>query len=239
MSQMRRTLPFATPPQLVILDFDGVVADSELLSNTLLAEFLSSEGLPTTVEQAMARYMGRRWADNQARIRADFDRPLDDGFFDRYHAFVGPRMRSDVIAVPHVVSFIAANREHRFCVASSSSPGWLDHGTDKFGLRPHLGANLFSATAVARGKPAPDIFLHAANQMGIEPHECVVIEDSPAGIEGAVAAGMVALGFLGGAHVDDGFGARLTAAGAAGLASNYREVAHAIGMRAPAQPDQG
>lgn len=234
MTPTRRTLPLATPPQLVILDFDGVVADSELLSNTLLAEFLTSEGLPTSVEQAMARYMGRRWTDNQARIREDFGRPLDGEFFDRYHAFVGPRMRSDVTAVPHVVSFIAANEDRRFCVASSSSPGWLDHGTDKFGLRAHLGANLFSATAVARGKPAPDIFLHAAQRMGIDPQDCVVIEDSPAGIEGAVAAGMVALGFLGGAHVDDGFGERLTAAGAAGLASTYHEVAAAIGLRAPA-----
>ena len=74
---MQRRLPFATPPQLVILDFDGVVADSELLSNTLLAEFLSSEGLPTTVEQAMSHYMGRRWDENQQRISEHLGRTLE------------------------------------------------------------------------------------------------------------------------------------------------------------------
>lgn len=233
MSRKSHALPLAAPPPLVILDFDGVVADSELLSNTLLAEFLSAEGLPTTVEQSMTRYMGRRWADNQARIREDFGRHLDDAFFERYHAYVGPRMRSDVMPVADVVAFIEANAGHRFCVASSSSAGWLDHGTDKFGLRAHIGSHLFSATAVARGKPAPDIFLYAARQMGVAPHECVVVEDSPAGIEAAVAAGMVALGFLGGAHVRDGHAQRLTDAGATGLADTYHEVAHLVGMRAP------
>jgi HAD superfamily hydrolase (TIGR01509 family) len=217
----------------VILDFDGVVADSELLSNTLLAEFLTAEGLPTTIEQSMARYMGRRWADNQALIRADFARPLDDAFFDRYHEFVGPRMRRDVTPVPGVVEFMAANGKHRFCVASSSSPGWLDHGTDKFGLRPHLGSNLFSASEVPRGKPAPDIFLHAAQRMSVAPHNCVVIEDSPAGIEGAIAAGMIAIGFLGGAHVRDGHGEMLVAAGAAALAQSYQDVARLICAELP------
>ena len=177
--------------------------------------------------------MGRRWADNQERIRDDFGRTLDANFFDRYHRFTSPRMRSEVMAVPGVAAFLEANRDIRFCVASSSSIGWLDHGTDKFALRGHLGANLFSATEVKRGKPAPDIFLHAAERMGVVPGACAVIEDSVAGVEGAVAAGMTAIGFLGGAHIRDGHAAILSSAGAHAIANDYAHVARLLHLRAP------
>lgn len=231
---MASVLPIAkTPPALVILDFDGVVADSELLSNTLLAEFLTQKGLPTTVEQAMANYMGRRWPDIQAKIRSAFDRPVPADFFEHYTAFENGRMRQDVQPVPGIAALLDANRDRRFCVASSSSVSWLDHATDKFGLRHHLGRNLFSGTDVARGKPAPDIFLMAARRMGVEPHACAVIEDSVAGVTGAVAAGMTAIGFLGGAHIRDGHAATLRAAGAHALAANHHEVADHLGLQRP------
>ena len=226
-------LPLKVPPQLVILDFDGVVADSELLSNTLWAEFLTAEGLATTPEQSMARYMGRRHEDNMKRIADDFGRPLPSSFRDRMRTFTGDRMRNDVQAVPSVAAFLAANSAQRFCVASSSSLEWLDHGTEKFGLRPHLGRNLFSGSQVANGKPAPDIFLLAASRMGVEPHHCAVIEDSPAGVQGAVAAGMTAIGFLGGAHIRDGHSAILEAAGAHALARSFGEVAGLLKLRQP------
>lgn len=213
------------PPDLIILDFDGVVVDSELLANTLLAEFLTGEGLPTTLEQSMTHYMGRRWTDAEARIAARMGRPLPADFHERYRAHSSGPMRARVEAIAGVAEFVQAHSHRRFCVASSSNPGWLDHGVDKFGLRPALGVNLFSATAVARGKPAPDIFLHAANQMDIHPSRCAVIEDSPAGIEGAIAAGMMAIGFLGGSHIRAGHAERLNAAGAHGLAHTYADVA--------------
>ena len=217
----QRPIRFALPPELIILDFDGVVADSELLSNTTLAEYLTSEGLPTSVEQAMARYMGRRWADCEARIAEDFGRPLRADFQEHYRAFESGRIRRDVQAIPGVADFLAAQSQLKFCVASSSNISWLDHGVDKFGLRAHLGTHLFSATEVANGKPAPDIFLYAANRMGVAPHNCVVIEDSAAGVQGAIAANMTAIGFLGGAHIRPGHGEKLTAAGAHGLAESY------------------
>lgn len=222
--------PLATAPDLVILDFDGVVADSELLSNTLLAEFVTREGVPTSVEHAIHRYMGRRWADCEAAIADDFGRPLAADFQDRYRAFESGRMRRDVEAVPGIVAFLEANRQRRFCVASSSQLGWLDHGTDKFGLRQHLGKNLFSATEVARGKPAPDIFLHAARRMHTAFDRCVVLEDSVAGVQGAIAAGMTVIGFLGGAHIRDGHGDKLLSAGAHGVASNFVEVARMLAL---------
>jgi len=109
-------------------------------------------------------------------------------------------------------------------MASSSEHAWLNHCVEKFGLRPHFGQNLFSAAEVANGKPAPDIFLHAARQMGVSPEACLVLEDSPSGITGALAAGMTAVGFLGGSHVLDGHAGRLRLAGAHHLARNFAEV---------------
>ena len=218
----------AEPPELIILDFDGVVADSELLSNTLLSEFLTQEGLPTSIEQAIDRYMGRRWPDNQARIQAQFDRPLPADFFERFRAFEDGRMRREVQAVQGIATFLAAYPARKFCVASSSSMSWLDHGVDKFGLRGSLGSNLFSASEVANGKPAPDIFLHAATKMCVAPERCAVLEDSAAGVQGAIAAGMSTIGFLGGAHIRDGHGDMLREAGAHMFARDFGEVARLL-----------
>lgn len=227
------------PLDLIILDFDGVVVDSELLSNSLVAEFLTKSGVPTTTEQAMTRYMGRRWADIEARIAQDHlaatGRPAAPDFMTQYRTFENGRMRRDVLAVPGVATFLAAHAATRFCVASSSTPDWLEHGADKFNLRPFLGTNLFSATLVKRGKPAPDIFLYAADRMGVAPHKCAVIEDSAAGVEGAVAAGMTAIGFLGGAHIRKGHDDKLLAAGAHAIANTFGEVAQLLRLHLGSQ----
>ena len=162
-------------PELIILDFDGVVVDSELLANALLGEFLTGEGLPTTTEQAIERYMGRRWIDCEERIAESFGRPLPPDFHARYRTFENGRMRRDVRPVPGIETLLRHNRDTRFCVASSSNISWLDHNADKFALRSYLDTNLFSASEVANGKPAPDVFLYAAQRMGVAPSRCVVI----------------------------------------------------------------
>jgi HAD superfamily hydrolase (TIGR01509 family) len=172
--------------------------------------------------------MGRRWPDNQARIRAQFGRPLPEDFFTRYSDFENGRMRREVNAVAGVQAFFAAHRAHKFCVASSSSISWLDHGVDKFDMRGTLGRNLFSATEVKNGKPAPDIFLHAAARMGVAPEKCAVLEDSAAGVQGGVAAGMMTIGFLGGAHIRAGHGEMLETSGAHALARDYGDVARIL-----------
>jgi HAD superfamily hydrolase (TIGR01509 family) len=222
------------PPSLIILDFDGVVADSELLANTLLAEFLTLHGLPTTAEQSIAHYMGRRWTDTEARVANQLGRALPPNFQEQYRAFVDGRVRVGVEAVPGVADFLIRQRHRTFCVASSSTPDWLAHGVDKFGLRHALEGRLFSATAVKNGKPAPDIFLYAAERMGVPPQSCAVLEDSEAGVAGAVAAGMTVLGFLGGAHIRPGHGERLRAAGAHALACTFAEVEGHLGLAAHA-----
>jgi HAD superfamily hydrolase (TIGR01509 family) len=222
------------PPELIIFDFDGVVADSELLANTILAEFLTSQGLPTTAEESIKLYMGRRWADTEARVAAAMQRPTPADFQDRYRTFVDGRIRAGVQAVPGVVDFLSQHPTRPVCVASSSTPDWLEHGVAKFGLGHALNNRLFSATAVKNGKPAPDIFLHAAAQMGVAPHLCAVLEDSDAGVRGGVAAGMTVIGFLGGAHIRDGHGAQLIEAGAHALAHSYADVARLLRLEASA-----
>ena len=215
----------AEPFDLIIFDFDGVVADSELLANTLLADYLTSLGKPTTVDDSIRLFMGKRPEDIAALAIDWIGRPDMTDFSERYRDFSRPRMLAEVQPVPGVAEFLRQSAHLPRCVASSSRIVWLDHNVDKFGFRGHFGANLFSASEVKNGKPAPDIFLLAASRMGIEPKRCLVLEDSSAGVTGAKAAGMKTVGFLGGSHIRSNHRARLEAAGADIIAESYGDVA--------------
>lgn len=214
----------STTPQLIIFDFDGVVADSETIANQALADYITSLGRPTTLDESIHMFMGKRFADVQSAVEAWLGRPLPATMEQDYRAKTRVVMRRDVGPVAGVAAFLDGHRHMARCVASSSSIEWLDHCVDKFGMRPHFGKNLFSATAVRHGKPAPDIFLYAAQQMAAEAQATLVIEDSPAGVTGAKAAGMTVIGFLGGSHSRDGHRERLEAAGADHIAHSYDDV---------------
>lgn len=211
-------------PSLIIFDFDGVVADSEVIANTALAAYLTELGRPTTLDDSIREFMGKRHEDMLGAVDRWLGRPRHASFSEDYRERTRGIMREQVQPVAGVGEFIARIAHVPKCVASSSSRGWLDHCVDKFGFRPHFGDNLFSATEVQNGKPAPDIFLLAAARMGVLPAEAVVIEDSPMGVMGAKAAGMTTIGFLGGSHRRDGFAQRLTAAGADVIAEDYAAV---------------
>ncbi|MEZ5815951.1 MAG: HAD-IA family hydrolase [Hyphomicrobiaceae bacterium] len=216
-------------PALVIFDFDGVVADSEMLANTLLADSITTHlGKPTTLDDSIRLFMGKRWEDCRSAIVDWVGAPLPEGFEERHRARSKAIMRRDVGPVAGLVSFLEASGHLPRCVASSSSPEWLNHCVEKFGVRHHFGDRLYSATQVANGKPAPDIFFHAARSMGAAPEDCVVLEDSPTGVLGARAAGMTVIGFLGASHIRDGHAARLAEAGAHHLAEDYRAVARLL-----------
>jgi len=218
-------------PELIIFDCDGVVADSETLANQLLAESISRMGRPTTMEDSIRLFMGKRWEDCKRAIVDWTGEPLPPSFEADHRALSHGRMRSEVSSVPGLEAFLEAHRSYPKCIASSSEHAWLNHCVDKFGLRPHFGVNLFSAVEVANGKPAPDIFLYAARRMGFPPEACLVLEDSPSGVTGAVAAGMTAMGFLGGSHVLVGHAERLRSAGAHHLARNFAEVTQLLAGR--------
>ncbi|MGE0698253.1 MAG: HAD family hydrolase [Hyphomicrobiaceae bacterium] len=215
-------------PKLIVLDFDGVVADSEMLANTLLADSLTRFGKPTTLDDSIRLFMGKRWEDTHRAIETWIGGPVPEAFVEAHRARSKAVMRRDVGPVVGAADFLHAHAHIPRCVASSSSIEWLDHCVDKFGFRSHLGRNLFSATEVSNGKPAPDIFLLAADRMGVSPRDCVVVEDSPSGVIGARAAGMTVVGFLGASHIRDGHGERLREAGAHHLAHNFGTISRLI-----------
>jgi beta-phosphoglucomutase-like phosphatase (HAD superfamily) len=163
---------------LIILDYDGVVADSELLNNAVLAEVLTGIGLPTTTEDAIAAYMGRRWLDFRPLIEARLGRPCPDTVHADWFRLCHERAHVALTAVPGLVGFVEG-LQRPSCIASNASLEWIELGLARFGLTGRLGPAFSAAVHVSRGKPHPDIFLHAAEVMGADPGRTVVIEDSP------------------------------------------------------------
>ncbi len=212
-------------PAAVIFDFDGVIADSEMLANLVLAEELTALGLPTTLEQSYARYVGTRWDEVIALIEEALGRPVPEDWGARLSAAMMARFRRDLAEVPGAGTFIRALGERPRAIASSSSPARLALCLEVLGLAEVFGPHVFSAELVTRGKPHPDIYLLAAERIAVAPEACLVIEDSPSGVKAAKAAGMHVIGLLAGAHIQPGHDARLRAAGADHLANNWADVA--------------
>ncbi|MFC8200509.1 HAD family hydrolase [Streptomyces sp. NPDC057298] len=184
--------------ELVIFDNDGVLVDSEPISNTLLAAYLTELGHPTSYEDSLRDYMGaamHRVHDmveerTGERLPADFD----DVFHGRVFAAL-ERELEPVTGAVEVLEKLAADGVP-YCVASSGSHERIRVGHRKTGLdRWFDDGRIFSSQDVGRGKPAPDLFLHAAERMGVATQKCLVIEDSPLGVRAAVAAGMDVYGF--------------------------------------------
>ena len=207
----------------MIFDCDGVLVDFEILAHDALAEMLTELGHPITIRQAVGTFAGRSLADVQATIETLTGRKVPDEMGQRYGARLFERLRSDLKPIPGVRDAIEA-LPFRRCVASSSSLERVRLSLEVTGLDALFGGNVFSATQVARGKPAPDLYLFAARTMNVAPGRCVVIEDSLPGLRAAVAAGMRAIGFTGGAHVGDGLASALREAGAARVISAMSEL---------------
>jgi HAD superfamily hydrolase (TIGR01509 family) len=179
---------------LVIFDNDGVLVDSETAANAIMAELLTAAGVPTTPEASVDRFLGRGLPACREIVRAEDGVELPEGFEDEYLAAVYEAFRTTLRPVPGIVQLLDALRDRAVCVASSGGHERIRLALGTTGLLPRFGGNLFSAEDVGRGKPAPDLFLHAAAAMGVAPERCVVIEDSPAGIVAAGAAGMASIG---------------------------------------------
>lgn len=208
---------------LVIFDCDGVLIDSEPLVNRVHAGILALCGYAIGAEALMERFCGVSDADMLAAIARESDRPLPADYQSRVALRLEEDYRRALRPIPGVAEALAG-LALPMCVASSSVPAQLRLGLEVAGLLGFFDPHLFSATMVARGKPAPDLFLHAAERMGAAPQHCLVVEDSLAGIEAARAAGMSALGFCGGSHCRPGHGERLLAAGAALVIQDMRDL---------------
>ncbi|MCB8820330.1 HAD family hydrolase [Microvirga rosea] len=197
---------------LVIFDCDGVLVDSEALACRIDAEFLTALGFPYTVQDIITQFVGVSLKDMTARIEAAHNRALPADFGERINKTLFARFEEELQPIPSVRDAILALPYAR-CVASSSTHDRIALSLRVTGLAD-LFANVFSATEVRHGKPAPDLFLHAASRMGASAAECLVIEDSPSGVRAACAAGMKVIGFVGGGHCAPGHADKLRDAGA-------------------------
>jgi HAD superfamily hydrolase (TIGR01509 family) len=214
---------------LVIFDCDGVLIDSELLSVRADIVCLAAYGIELPAEEILERYTGTSGMVTDLESR--FGRALP-GFDERHQQLVRPLFEAGLQAIPGVAA-VLDSLACRSCVASSSGPERLRHALSLVGLFQRFDPHIFSAAEVARGKPAPDLFLHAAARMGAAPERCVVIEDSLPGVTAAVAAGMTAIGFTGGGHCRPGHDSRLAAHGAALVIDRMAELLPALARRWP------
>jgi HAD superfamily hydrolase (TIGR01509 family) len=178
-------------PKLVIFDCDGVLVDTENLANRRLAEWLSAAGFATTFEYCRKHFSGRSMVSVRKEVEAT-GVSLGADFVERWNAGLPGLFAHGVEAIPHVREFIEAVRsaDIAYCVASSARVSKMHITLGQTGLLPLFEHAMFSSTMVGRGKPFPDLFLHAAKTMGFAPADCIVIEDSVAGTEAGVAAGM-------------------------------------------------
>ncbi|MFD2264433.1 HAD family hydrolase [Lacibacterium aquatile] len=202
---------------LVIFDCDGVLVDSEIISCASLAALLTLHGVPTSAGEAMERFLGR----SVVAIAEDFEtragRPLPADFLPTFREDVAARMRVELTAIPDIAKALTylETAGVPFCLASSSERARIDLSLSVTGIADFFDGRIFNAAMVKHGKPAPDLFLLAAERMGADPSRCLVIEDSVAGVQAGKAAGMTVWGFIGGLHHQGGKGAEVLAAAGA------------------------
>jgi HAD superfamily hydrolase (TIGR01509 family) len=184
--------------ELVIFDCDGVLVDSESISNGVLARLLTAEGLPTTLAEARRDYQGLMFSEVIQSVEARLGRPLPERWLARYEQERSAAFHEElqpVAGAAETVRLLSAAGV-AVCVASQGKLEKTRLTLGLTGLRDLFAAgSLFSAESVARGKPHPDLFLHAARAMGASPSHSVVVEDTPSGVTAAVSAGMRALGY--------------------------------------------
>lgn len=194
----------ATAP-LVIFDCDGVLVDSEPISLDVLVLSLQQAGVGIETDSARSLFLGRSLAAVIDTARESYGVELGDTFLSGMRNTLYDRFRAELREIEGVSDTLAALSDHgiEWCVASSSQPERIELSLEVAGLVPRFNPPVFSSSMVANGKPAPDLFLLAARELGRPPESCIVIEDSPAGIRAAKAAGMRVFAFTGGSHARD------------------------------------
>jgi HAD superfamily hydrolase (TIGR01509 family) len=214
----------------IIFDFDGVLLESESAHNRQIAEYLTSIGHPTTPEDSMANFMGLAGADFFGAIERWIGRALPEDFHDARGIEDRRVLEEGLPAVAGAIRFVESlPPELPRGIASSSRTDWITRHLDHLGIRHAFGEMIFSGHEhVANGKPAPDIYLHAAQALGVDIRRCVILEDSPVGVTGAVASGAHVIGLCAGSHCAPGHADRLRALGVQTIAHDFDEVARLV-----------
>ena len=205
------------PPELIIFDCDGVLIDSERIFNRIFAAHLNLLGAEVDLEYMFEHFVGHSWEYCLVKITDLLGGPPPDRLRESIFAELKEALPRELTAIPGVSDALDRIR-HPICVASNSGPEEIRANLAQVGLLPRFGGRLFSAKQVARPKPAPDVYLFAASTLGVAPSACLVIEDSPAGVTAAAAAGMTVAGYA--AHTP---GRRLREAGARHLFTDMGE----------------
>lgn len=189
---------------------------------------LTAQGYPVSAEDSVARYAGLRWADCHRRIEEESGLRFDgDALGAKVDEAIAARA-ADMLAIEGIDAFLAAQGHRRLAIASSSEKAWLESVLERLGLRAYFGDRLFSAAGFPRGKPHPDIYLHAARSLGVPPERCLVVEDHPLGVAAGSAAGMTVIALLAGSHIRPGHADRVRSAGARHVARSYAEVSEIL-----------
>jgi HAD superfamily hydrolase (TIGR01509 family) len=208
-------------PSAVIFDCDGILVDSERLMNREFCAMLNDIGLPYTPESTVRAFMGRSMKSCMAIVDAELGHAAPHDFLERLELRATAAFTRDLKPVDGIVQLLDALDAHAvpYAVASSGSHDKMRTTLGITGLLPRVVGRITSATEVAHGKPAPDVFLLAAQRLGVLPADCVVIEDSLLGIEAAQAAGMSVIGYAAMVSVSD-----MTALGATHVVTSMRDV---------------
>jgi len=187
---------------LFIFDCDGVLVDSEYIIATAEAEVMTEEGYPLTPEEDIRLFSGKSQRFMLDTVETSLGRKFPEGFGERIEKLAAKRLSTELKACEHIHALL--EKISLKCVASSSTPPMIGHSLKTAGLDGFFKPDtIFSATMVEKGKPHPDLFLLAAQKMGRSPENCIVVEDSFAGVEAARAAGMTAIGYVGASHIID------------------------------------
>ena len=216
--------------EAIIFDFDGVLIESEYVGNKQIADFLTAAGHPTSVEDSMNRFMGLAGRDFHDAIERWIGGPLPEDFHAAREVADQRVLEEGVESVAGAVAFIRAlPPDLPKAIASSSSIEWIERHLDHLGLRQVFVPHIYSGrTHVERGKPAPDLYLHAAEALGADIARTVIIEDSPVGVRGALASGAEVIGLCAGRHCMTGHADRLRALGVRHVAHDFGEVAELL-----------
>jgi HAD superfamily hydrolase (TIGR01509 family) len=216
--------------QAIIFDFDGVLLESEFEGNRMLAELLTDLGHKTTVEDALKHYIGLSGPQFVAAIEAQIGTDLPPEFHERRKSQTARALREGVREVVGAVEFVRSlPPDLPKAVASSSTTRWIQPHIEHLGLTDAFGDHVYSGREhVERSKPAPDLYLYAARQLGVEIGDCVILEDSEVGATAAVASGARVIGLAAGSHCLDGHADRLRALGVREIAHSFDEVRHLL-----------
>jgi HAD superfamily hydrolase (TIGR01509 family) len=208
---------------LTIFDCDGVLVDSEAIACRVCVPCLAELGIAISIEEVADRYIGMSAASMVADLETRYDRALPADLYETMRHRIIAAFETESLTIEGVAE-VLGEHDGPVCVASGSTRERVRRCLSLVGLLQHFDPHIFSATQVPKGKPAPDLFLFAAREMGVDAPNCLVIEDSVHGVSAAVAAGMRVLGFTGGSHCGPAHAERLLAAGASGIVRHMREL---------------